>query len=441
MRILWITAGVLLAVAAAAFLGASIWIGAYVRGDGFRALVADATGSAFDATAGYDSLRWNGSSVYSESATLNGKPGAALSRMEARQLRAEVNWRAAFTGVWRVDTISISRLDGEWGPAAKPSRGGEGKPADSSKSPAGISALLPHRFELGVLKIGAASLALGGVRISDSALSITPDGAGWLFRGTGGELRLPWGPALGITGFRAREQGGDYYLTEANLRLGQNGKIAASGDSAGGGKLQVSWEGVKTSDLLYGEWRRRFDGILSGTATMTTPDHARGTFQVRDGRLENIPLQAIVADFTGNPSFRRMPLQEVCGDFTYEEGGLLIRNFSAESKGLLRIEGSVTLGPSGKVQGRFQIGVTPQTLQWMPGSRERVFTTSRNGYVWTDLLVGGTLEKPTENLSARLAAAMGTEVIEKGAGLIKETPAAAVDGVKGVMDILRPFVP
>jgi hypothetical protein len=136
-----------------------------------------------------------------------------------------------------------------------------------------------------------------------------------------------------------------------------------------------------------------------------------------------------------------MPLQEVSGDFTYERGILQIRNFSAESKGLLRIEGVATIGQRGELEGRFQLGVTAQTLQWLPGSRERVFTNSRNGYVWTELSVGGTLEKPTENLSARLATAMGTEVIEKGAGLIKETPAAAVEGVKGVLDILRPFVP
>jgi len=66
---------------------------------------------------------------------------------------------------------------------------------------------------------------------------------------------------------------------------------------------------------------------------------------------------------------------------------------------------------------------------------------ARNGYVWTDLTVGGTLDHPTENLSARLAGAMGSAVIEKGTGLIKDTPAAAVEGVKGVLDVLRPFVP
>ena len=441
MRIFWITAGILLTAAAAALVGGSMWVGSYVRSDAFRSLVSDAAGTAFDATAGFEPLRWNGSSVYSESAKLEGKSGTTLNKIEARQLRAEVDWRAAFSGAWRVDEISVSRLDGDWTPAQKNFRSAKSQAPDNSKSPEGIAALLPHRFELGILKIGAANLAFGGAKIADCAVSIKPDGAGWLFQGTGGELRLPWPPALAISSFRAREQGGDYFLTEGNLRLGGSGKVTASGESAGGGKLQVSWEGVKTADVLAGEWGARLDGTLSGNAAITFPDRATGVFQLRDGRLENLPLLAAVADFTGNPAFRRMPLQEISGDFDDDRGTLRIKNFAAESKGLLRIEGAVTLGQRGELEGHFQIGVSPQTLQWLPGSRERVFVNARNGYVWTDLAVGGTLDHPTENLSARLASAMGSAVIDRGAGLIKDTPAAAVEGVKGVLDILRPLVP
>jgi hypothetical protein len=441
MRIFWITVCVVLAMAVVALVGGSMWIGSYIRSDTFRSLIASATGEAFHATAGFEPLRWTGSSVYAESAKLEGKAGTTLNKMEARQLRAELNWRAAFSGAWRVDELSISRLDGEWIPGPKKSPVAESGAPHNPSSPAGMAALLPHRFELGLLKIGAASLAFGGVSVVDTALSIKPDGAGWLFQGTGGELRLPWPPVLAISSFRAREQGGDYYLTEGNLRLGENGKISASGESSGGGKLQILWEGVKTCDVLTGEWRKRLDGVLTGNALITFPGRATGSFQLRDGRLEGVPLLATVADFTGNPAFRRMPLQDISGDFTYENSLLSIKNFSAESKGLFRIEGVATIGQKGELEGHFQIGVTPQTLQWLPGSRERVFVTTRNGYVWTDLAVGGTIEHPTENLSTRLATAMGSAVIEQGAGLIKDVPPAAVEGVKGVLDMLRPFVP
>ena len=439
MRFLGIAAGVLVFLAAVAFVGVTLWIGTYVRSDRFRGRVAEATGTAFDASAGFDPFRWTGSSVYSESAELRGRPGSALGKIEARQLRAEVDWRAAFSGLWRVDEISIARLEGNWSPNPKTSPAAE--PRAASQSPGGIATLLPHRFELGVLKIGAANLAFDGVKLSDSALTVRPDGSGWLFQGSGGELALPWPPALPITGFRVREQGGDYFLTEGNLRLGENGRITATGESSGGGKLQISWEGVKTSDVLPGAWRRQLDGVLSGNALITFPNRVTGTFQLQDGRLEEVPLLVTVADFTGNPAFRRMPIQKVSGDFSWENGLLKITNFSAESKGHLRVDGSMIIGAKGPIDGTFQIGVSPQTLQWLPGSRTRVFTDSRGGYVWTEVKVGGTLDFPTENLSPRLAAAMGDEVIQQGTNLINATPGAAVEGVRGVLDILRPIVP
>ncbi len=332
----------------------------------------------------------------------------------------------------------MTRLEGEWEPAP---RGVAAERPSAASSPAGLAALLPHRFELGVLKVSNANLSFGGARISNSVLTVKPDGSGWVFHGTGGELQLPWPPQLGITTFRAREQGGELFLTEGNLHIGQNGKITASGESSGGGKIQFSWEDVRTADLLSDVFRKHLDGILSGNALIRFPDQVSGTMRMKEGRLENIPLLATVSDFTGNPSFRRMPLQNVTGDFSYENGTLLIKNFSAESKGLMRVEGTALVEKGGEIRGRFEVGVTPQTLQWLPGSRERVFKQARNGYLWTELSLGGTVEHPTENLSSRLIEAMGIQVIEQGAGILKDAPAAATDGIKGVLDILTPLVP
>lgn len=440
MRAFWITVGVVLVLLAAVFIGSSLWIGSYIRSDSFRSLIAEATGKTFDATAAFDPLRWTGASVYSESAHLVGASGA-LKGIEASRIRANLNWRAAFSGVWRVEEISIARLDGEWTPGSNNSDLTAARGGSSDKTPAFVSSVLPHRFELGQLNIGSANLSFGPLKISDSSLTVKPDGSAWVFQGSGGELRLPWPPPLSITTFRAREQGGGYYLTQGNFRIGKAGKVTASGDSTAGGKIQMGWEDIASADVLPVEWRRRIDGTLSGSADITFPDRAAGSFLLRDGRLDSIPLLATVADFTGNPAFRRMPLHEVSGDFNYSADTLRVKNFIAESKGLMRLEGTLMIGKGGALEGHFEIGVTPQTLQWLPGSRERVFRADRNGYLWTGLVVGGTLDHPTENLSARLLTAMGTEVIETGAGLLKDTPGAAVEGAKGVIDLLRPLIP
>jgi len=434
---------VCLAVLAAALLVAfSIWFGSFIRSEGFRATLAEKTGNAFDSRAGFSPLRWTGASAYAESATLEGSPLSALKTLNARELRAEVNWRAAFSGSWRVEEITITHLAGEWqkpGLVTPPSAGGIS--AARTVPVSGLAALLPRKFELGILRVGNANLRLGDVEIAGTALAVKPDGTGWLFLGKEGRLTSRWTPELDITDFRVREQGKAFFLIQGNLRLGPNGKILLSGESLSGGKLEVSWDGINSTDLLKGEWLKRLQGILSGSATLAAPDVCKGTVALHDGRLENLPMLATIADFTQNPAFRRMPLQEVRGDFAWENNKWRVINFAAESKGLLRIEGTAVIGREGALEGDFQIGVTAQTLQWLPGSRERVFTNTHDGYLWTNLKVGGTLEKPTENLSERLISAMGGEIIGRGAKIIENAPGSAVEGVKSVIDILRPFAP
>lgn len=438
MRIFWITAGVVVVLLASALVAGSLWTGSYIRSDSFRNLLTSVTGRVFDANAGFGPLQWTGASVYSETATLEGNAGSALRQVKADQLRAEVNWRAIFSGAWRVEEISIERLDGVWGTPSQPS---PGRTTQELTSPGALSSLLPKRFELGLLRIGKADLAFEDVKVSNSSVSVKPDGSGWIFQGNGGDLHLPKVPPLTISTFRAREQGGDFFLTESLFRLGENGKLEASGESSGGGRLQLSWEGIQTGDLLEKEWKKYLSGTLSGNATLRLPLRAIGSARLQDGLLENVPLLATVAEFTGNPAFRRMPLQEVDGDFDYNGGRLSVSRFSAESKGLMRVEGTFVIGQQGELDGTFEIGVTPQTLQWLPGSRERVFKKARNGYLWTDLKMGGTVRHPTENLSPRLLEAMGGAVIDQGENLIKDPSGTAVKGVKGVLDLLRPLVP
>jgi hypothetical protein len=444
LRPLAIFAGLLAVLVVAILVGISVWFGSYIRSEEFRARLAEKTGTAFDASAGFSPLRWTGASAYAESATLKGSPSSSLKNLNAREIRAEVNWRAAFSGSWRVEEITITHLEGEWQKPDKsqvPPPSAKGISAIPEVLPSGIIALLPQKFELGILNVDNATLRVGRAELANTSLSVKPDGTGWLFQGKHGRFTSPWAPGLDVTDFRVREQGKDFFLTQGNLRLGPNGRIVLSGESASGGNLRVSWEGISSSEVLQGEWSSRLQGILSGSAILAAPDVCKGSVTLRDGRLENIPILATIADFTQNPAFRRMPLQEVRGDFAWDTGKWRITNFAAESKGLLRIEGAIVVGQGGALEGDLQIGVTHQTLQWLPGSRERVFTKSHDGYLWADMRVGGTLEKPTENLSERLRSAMSGELIQRGSELIQKTPDSAIEGVKSVLDILRPFAP
>jgi hypothetical protein len=112
-----------------------------------------------------------------------------------------------------------------------------------------------------------------------------------------------------------------------------------------------------------------------------------------------------------------------------------VRNFIAESEGLIRIEGTFTVENSA-IDGTFQVGVTPASLQWLPGSRTRVFTDVRGAYVWAPMHLAGPLNSPTEDLTPRLAAAAGNEVIEQVGSAVKDATKTMKDGVKSALDLL-----
>jgi prepilin-type processing-associated H-X9-DG protein len=165
--------GIVGILAVAAFVALSLWFGSFIRSAEFQSLVARETGNAFGSRAEIAPLRWNGASAFVESASLQGTPSTALMRLRASQLRAEVNWRAFFSGAWRVEEITIAQLDGEWQNPARP-----GPPTVVEPPPArptGLASILPQRFELGILKVGNARLRYGATEISNCADIGRPD--------------------------------------------------------------------------------------------------------------------------------------------------------------------------------------------------------------------------------------------------------------------------
>jgi hypothetical protein len=128
-------------------------------------------------------------------------------------------------------------------------------------------------------------------------------------------------------------------------------------------------------------------------------------------------------------------LNNVSGDFTRDDRRLHVKNFVAESDGLIRAEGEFTI-ENGNIDGNFQVGVTPSSLQWLPGSQAKVFTVSRGGYVWAPMHLTGPANKPTEDLSPKLIAAAQGAVIEGVQNAAGEAVKTGKDAAKSVLDLL-----
>lgn len=446
----WLSLGGLAVILIVMLVAGAAWIRSYLRSEDFRRLVDDKTGAALRSETVYSPFGWSGSSVFSDSLQGTGLEGSPVKNFRADQLRAEVNWRAIFDGAWRVDEITVGYFEGTFRQPVHV----ENAPTapQPTASPSGLRQYLPQRFELGTLQVAQARLGFldaqgqEALAVRDTALTLRQDGSSWVINGQRGVLNVRGVPQLDIDSFRSRLQRDAFFLTDAQLRLGETGKVTASGEIASNSQVEVEWQQVDVAPFLPGDWKSHVSGFLSGTSVIKwgaagmSEATATGKFELKDGLIQGVPMLDQIATFTGAPQFRRMPLQQMTGSYSWAKGLLTLTNIVAESKGLLRVEGTCVVAPDGRIQSALRLGVTPQTLQWLPGSRERVFTVAQNGYLWTDVQVSGTLQSPQEDLSARLIAAMGNEVIDQGTKVIEQLPGGVKDGAQKALDLLSPFL-
>jgi hypothetical protein len=207
--------------------------------------------------------------------------------------------------------------------------------------------------------------------------------------------------------------------------------------------LQAKLDGIDIAPLLSKDWRMRLHGRANGevrvqsTLPTTGPVSVGGTIALQDGRLEALPVLNEVATFTGSQQFRSIALTQASAHFENTGREIRVTDFIAESEGLIRMEGAFVIA-AGQIDGTFQVGVSPTTLQWLPGSRDRVFTVARGGYVWTPVRLKGPVDSPSEDLSPRLIAAAGDAVIEKVESTARDALQIGRDAAKSALDFLLP---
>jgi hypothetical protein len=139
--------------------------------------------------------------------------------------------------------------------------------------------------------------------------------------------------------------------------------------------------------------------------------------------VQNLPLLSRVAEFTRTDRFRRLVFDIATADVERDGKTTRVSNMVLQSNGLLRVEGGFTTDTV-QMKGVFEVGVTADSLRWIPGSQSHVFTETRPGspgLVWTTVHVSGPIDRPQEDLSNRLLAALGKS-------LLLDTPLGIVDG-------------
>lgn len=432
------------------FVGRSA-IEGYLRSDRFRKFVGEKVGVTLRSECVVAPLQLTDLNLYTESFEAKGGVGAPFGSLELRQLRAQLSLRRFFEKVWQVEEIEVQRLTVRLGGdrvetggvevAGGGSGGGDGGGGKSSSG-----GWLPNRVEIGLAIVKDTNIEWEGGAMRHTVIRAEPDGGAWKIVGRGGKVESGGLPDLEMQGLAVIYRAPSIFVNQAEFRQGGLGSVKVTGEINLEDRvdLSVGLKDLNMEPFLSPDWRVRLKGQISGDVKVrgTMPmgkagPEIGGTVRVEGGQLTALPVLDKIALFTNTQQFRRLSLSQASANFKQLGGRLEVTQFVAESRGLIRIEGEFTVEKE-MIDGRFQVGVTPTSLVFIPGSQEKVFVESRGGYVWTSLKLTGPVNQPKEDLTGRLAKALGDSAVEAVVDGAKDPVKKGGEVIKGILDLVFP---
>jgi hypothetical protein len=462
------------------YLFVNSWIQNYLRSDACRAMIAQEGGRAARAECTLEPLSWSGSSVYSPRAALDAERPDGWRHIEAEGVRASLDWSGVRRGVWSVPAVTLDSLRVELAgeKSARDSAPGTAAPVPdavpppaASSAPRWLAGWIPKKAEVGEVNVDSfelkppvpgAAVAIGGMRLH--ATPAADEGA-WQLRGTDGRLALPgMKEAFRMSKASARIDARALALNDAQARWLGDSEVTARGILPFGDAKPWSFSGhlsgLDLRHVLPDEWKANLGGVLDGDYETSAQPRGevlfKGKLNVKGGVVQNLHVQHLVADFTRTERFRRIVWDEARADVEVLGSRTQVSDLALQSNGLIRIEGGFVLQGEA-LNGTFLVGISPETLRWKgevvadtaSGTAKRVFTqphpSGRPGFVWTTVHVSGTPGAVREDLSRRLAEALGIQVLEvplhvagKAADIVGKTGGTVLkdgtDAVKGAVD-------
>jgi hypothetical protein len=443
-RRLWRWAAAAAVLLLAGLLALTLGLRRYLRSDGFRQLVELEAGRALRSEVSLSPLAWQDTTALAQHATITGRPGAGFTRLEAHDARAAVRVGAVWDHTWHIPRIEVAALtidatvptDRADTPAPPDPPAPSPPPAGPPSAPRWLSAFLPNRLQVDEILSPLTSLRYSqegtSFRIDRANLTLRPDGAGLAIDMRGG--RGVWNEEREFTvdSVTARIAESSVFLTEAQGRtVGGGTMFRVTGEAGERVDLRVVFENMGAAELLSEDWKRRLQGKVSGVVAITGAE-AAGTIDLRDGRLELLPVLDSLAAHTKNDAFRRLTITRAQTRFRRAGGRLELSGFSLDGP-TLRLTGGCRV-EDGRIDGTFEVGIAPGTLRWVPGAESRVFAREEGGFRWTTMRVVGPVESPAEDLSERLVDAAVAQTIEEVPNRVIDAAGQAVGAAKDLGD-------
>jgi len=417
------------------------WVRGYLQKEAFRGKMEQFLGTQMRGTVALDALRWTGDEVTTQSAEATTATGW---KAEISSLHLALDWNAFRDRQWRIINAGADGLDLKFGAPAsagihsEPSEAGAPN-SNSSSIPSWLKGYLPNQTVIDGLRFDAFTLTYpGGWWLKESKLrlgawqqgetSVQATVEGGIFE-TPVQLPAQLHPMkFNLTRATARLSREDLHLTNATLSWVNDSEITARGHIRPKDKtweLNTHLTAIPLREIVSDDWKLRLTGLLEGNLNITgshgTDPKVEGDVQLKNAVLTAIPLLDKLATYTHVDRFKRIVLDIASARVRGSGQTRHLDKIVIQSNGLMRLEGSVTI-QAGQIDGRFMVGVTPETLSWIPGAQQHVFTstnpTAPAGMIWTPLHISGSVDAPREDLTERLIGGAGKALLNAPAEIV-----------------------
>jgi len=433
MRTLWVLVLLVFALVLGAALMVGPWLRQFMLGPQFRAIVEEQLGKKLDATVTILPLRRSDDSLFSGEIRVVPNANGDFQEAVASEVRMRIDPPGFGHWHWGLRNVEVARLDIDASKRATSllPKMVDPTPVVEMKPPPFWVKWLPMRVVAGpavvrefTVRWGAAGKSGGS--LEKTALTIEFPGDRIDVRAAGGKFHKPGLPVADLREASARFLDDRLSIISSELSVGQ-GRVKATGEVDFQNNtrldLRLDFQGIALEPFLVPDWRARISGNMEGTA------HVRGTAEGEvtvEGKAEGrsmvitaLPVLDQLALFTTLTEFRRLPLQRAGANYFWREGELKLTDLHVEAEGLFLVRGDLTIRGN-QLEGNLATGLTPRSLQWLPGVEESVFTQVHDRYRVTLVQISGTLQDPKEDLTVRLVAAIAKRTVDKAGAVAAE---------------------
>ncbi|VVM07477.1 hypothetical protein [Methylacidimicrobium tartarophylax] len=420
---------------------------AYLNGQGFRSFLSRKVAQGIGIEGHFSSLQFRGLAIGSSEFSGVGGPGSPFAELRAERLQARFPLASLVQGDWKIDPLRIGHLALTFRSASleeKPvlastpleERAAEGGPGEE---PGILRRVSLQRGEIQRADLRWPSSILGGGALTETRILLEADGASWNGKAGGGKLACASLPDLTLEELLFRFDRDGASLERGLLHSEGSGTIRLAGRvdwrERADGELRFSTSGVALTPWLPAAWRNRVAGELEAEGRLTgsrgQPWKVDANLSLMHGKLEDLPWLVGLALSGGGTE--ALLLDQAQAQLVAGPEELVFERIEIEAKGRLRIEGNLRVQGE-QLSGKMMVGLSGERVALLPGAQEKIFSEERNGYLWTPVVLTGTVRDPREDLSPRVSA-VAKEAVKAG---VQRAIRSALDFLRHSQDSSSP---